>query len=343
MTAAVEGVDGFASNGADTKMVLRSLVLCLVIVTAPLRAQYYGQDLIRDARARMAAQAWDSAARDLAIALDEAPYIMDSCWVYIWRGVLEYERGSAALARLNFRRALLLHPNPRASGYAGLDSIPWGAAKLFDGEYRDIRVFSAGDPDHPATWIAGPSFEYPAEALARRLSGQAVARWIVDTSGHVDRRNIDVIELPDSSFMAPLKDMVTATLFQPATIGGQRVRSYIAYQFKLRPPASTQQNPVQLVDNARRQLRANRPDSALALVERALDPTNDPTAAMQVYAELVRGIAWHTQSRNSLASRSFKVAIAKYRELERQGVDFAPFLRNLVDSVRLTNRYKYEN
>src|SRR5437660_8513181 len=214
----LRGVDGFASNGADTNMVLRSLVLCLVIVAAPLRGQYYGQDLIRDARARMAAQAWDSAARDLAIALDEAPYIMDSCWVYIWRGVLEYERGSAALARLNFRRALLLHPDPRVSGYAGLDSIPRAAAKLFDGEYRAIRVFPAGDPDHPATWIAAPSFAYPAGALARRLSGQAVARWIVDTSGRVDRRNIDVLEVPDSALIAALKDMVATTLFQPATI-----------------------------------------------------------------------------------------------------------------------------
>ena len=312
----------------------------LALIAGPIRAQTYFHDLIRNARIHLAARQWDSAARDLDVALDHAPYIMDSCWAYIWRGVLEYERGSLALARLNFRRALLLHPDPRVSGYGWLDSMPAPAVRLFDSEYRAVRVFPPGDPDQPARWIVRPAFEYPAELLERRAVGLAVARWIVDTSGRADRRSIEVLETPDSAFLEPLKSMLAAAQFQPATIAGRPVRSFMAYQFKLRP--ASPQNPIQLVDDARRQLHDQRPDSALLLVNRALDPSNGPTPAIQVYAELVKGIAWHAKKQEPLAAHSFHVALARYHELQRRGVDFAPLLRALADSVRLTHQREYK-
>jgi hypothetical protein len=315
---------------------------CIILRSAPLQAQTY-RDLIRDARAQIAAGQWDAAALDLAGALDRAPYIMDSCWAYIWRGVLESQRGSLTLARLNFRRALLLHPDPRVSGYGWLDSMPPLPTRLFDGEYRAVRVFSPGDPDQPARWIARPVFAYPPGLRTQRPGGGAVARWIVDTSGRADQHNIEVLEIPDSALVGPLKSMLAATRFEPALLGGKRVRSFMAYRFNLRPPSP--RSPVRLVDDARRQLREHRPDSALALIDGALDPFNSPTPAMQVYAELARGIAWHMKRRHELEDHSFDVAMAEYQELKKQGVDLAPLLSQLVDSVSLTTRrgYKHAN
>jgi hypothetical protein len=305
----------------------------LTLFPPTLLAQYRSAQLLTDARLHIADSQWDSADAELRAALESAPYLMDSCWAYAWRGILEYQRGSIALARLNFRRAFTLHPEP---GISGLDSLSPGLARLFDSQYRAIRTFSSNDVDEPARWREGPAFVYPPELRARRIEGHALLRVAVDTLGHVDPRSIEVIETPDSGFIEPLTQMMVATAFHPARIKGRPVRSLLAYQFNL--ALSNRKNPTQLVEVARGDLRANRPDSALARLQEALDPDNGATPALRMYAQLLQGIAWHAKGRDSLSTTSFHIALAQYRQLSARGVDFAPFLRALADSVRLTTQ-----
>lgn len=285
------------------------------------------------ARAHIVARQWDRADVELSAALETAPYIMDSSWAYVWRGVLEYERGHQQLARLSFRRALALYPDP---GVRGLDSISPEMASLFDAESRAMRTYRAWDLDQPVRWLTAPQFVYPREPRVPRISGPALVRVIVDTLGRVSDRNVEILEIPDPAFAAPLKEMMMQLAFSPARIGGKPVRSLLSYQVRIAPPPA--QDPLRLIAVARTQIRAGQADSALTLLEQALNPANGATPAVRMYAELVEGIAWQTVHDTAQAARCFSLGLDHYQRLTAQGVDFAPFLRRLVDSVRSASR-----
>lgn len=302
------------------------------VAVAPAAAQSRSARLVTTAQAHIASQQWDSADAALSDALETAPYIMDSCWAYVWRGVLEYERGHYRLARLGFRRALALYPDPGIR----LDTISTALANLFDGEFRANRTFQQWDLDQPARWVSVPQLAYPRALRARRVSGSAIVRMIVDTLGHVAVESIEIVDIPDSAFVGPVKHMMAAAAFTPAHLGGKPVRSLVAYRVDLTPPA--RRDPVRLIDLARKLVRSGQPDSALAILQDALDPVNGATPAVQVYAELVRGTAWQAKHDRARAAGSFQLGLGQYHALLAQGVDFAPFLRSFADSVRLTAR-----
>jgi hypothetical protein len=188
-----------------------------------------------------------------------------------------------------------------------------------------------------ARWRIPPVFVYPAVLKPRRIAGHALVRMVVDTLGNVDERSIDILEVPDSAFFAPLRQTLVASRFEPARSKGRPVRTSVSYQFNLTPPAP--KDPVQLVTLAREQLRRQRADSAIATLGEALDSANGASPAIRVYARLVQGMAWRAQGRDSLASATFDAALAGYHDLIARGVDLAPVLRSLADTVgRLTFR-----
>ena len=308
-------------------------VAALFFIPAPLVAQSRSAELLAGARAHIAAQQWDRADAELSEALEIAPYIMDSSWTYIWRGVLEYQQGRQQLARVSFRRALALHPDP---GVRRLDTISTGLANLYDREFRALRTFRSWDLDRPAHWTTRPEFVYPRGPSPRRTAGEAIVRVIVDTSGRVDDGNIEIIAIPDSVFSEPLRQMMTEVAFTPARIAGKPVRSLLYYRVNIVPPAP--RDPIGLIERARAELRAGRVDGALTHLEDAVDSVNRATPAIRVYAELVEGMAWQTKGDRMRAARTFEAALAHFEELRQQGVDFAPFLRSLADSIRLTAR-----
>src|SRR5262249_10109190 len=167
--------------------VLLRLGWLIAFVPGIVAAQSRSSELLTAARAHITAQQWDSAASELTGALALAPYIMDSSWAYVWRGVLEYQLGNRELARLNFRRALALYPDPEV---AGLDSLSPGAAALFNQELRATRIYHAGDLDQPARRLSGPALSYPRELRGRRIAGDIVVRLIVDTLGRAREEGI---------------------------------------------------------------------------------------------------------------------------------------------------------
>src|SRR5207302_10910788 len=104
----------------------------------------------------------------------------------------------------------------------------------------------------------------------------------------------------------------------------------------VRPPRFS---ATELVSNARRQLAANRPDSALAQLALALDTAlTHPTDAERVYALLVCGVAASRMGRDSAGRADLAEGLALYQTLTARGVDLAPFLRRFADSVRLSGR-----
>jgi len=283
----------------------------------------------------MAANQLDSADAALRSALDGATYVMDSVNVFVWRGILERLRGNDSLARQNFRRALVLNP---VTTVRGLDQISPGLGDLFDAEARATRVYHAADLDKQPAWSAGPAVAYPPELRRRGVAGLAVVRVVVDTLGHVEPQSIQVLETPDSGLVLPLTQMMLATTFTPGRAGGHAVRSMTSLSLNLMPPASPKLSVTQLASAARTQLAARRPDSALALITDALDLATGATPGERVYALLVRGLALRALGRDSLASVAFDSGSAGYRDLVARGVDLAPFLRRLADSVRMSRR-----
>ena len=266
----------------------------------------------------------------LTAALASAYYVMDSVDALIWRGVLEYQRGNRALAQLNLRQAFKLHvPNE----VTGLETISPGLARFFDSEYRAVAVFPARDIDVPARWRVPAVFVYPAVLKPRRISGHALVKMVLDTLGNVEEKSIEILDIPDSAFVGPLREMLLASRFEPARSKGRPVKSSLSYQFNLTPPPL--QDPIRLVDQARVQLRRHRADSALALLADALDSANHASPAIRVYAQLVQGMALRAKGRDSLATATFSAALAGYHDLTARGVDLAPVLRSLADTARL--------
>jgi tetratricopeptide (TPR) repeat protein len=313
----------------ENSNVLRLLFLLTVLPGAAI-AQSRSAQLLTAARVHIAAGQLDSADRELAAALEAAPYIMDSSVAYVWRGVLEYRLGHHQLARLSFRRALALYFDPAVRG---LDSIAPGSATLFDQEFRGTRVFHAADLDQPARRLSGPALRFPPELRRRGVNGDVVLRMIVDTLGRVNGNDVNILTVPDSALIPPLTQMMAGTQFRPARIGGKPVRSIVAFHLEVATTAP--RNPVQLIDYARAQVAAGRPDSAFALLDAALDSVNRATPAVRVYAELVEGLAWRAKRDSARAATAIRLGLDHYRALQAQGIEFAPFLQSLARTLEL--------
>jgi TonB family protein len=286
----------------------RLLLIAALVLPAPaLAAQGSTDAFITTARARIAARQFDQADTALDHALVASAYLMDTVHVFVWRAILAHMRGSDSLARVNFHAALALYSALRVNGL-----------------------------DQRAAWISGPKLAYPPELLRRRVAGHAIVRAVIDTLGEAEGFGLIVLESPDPAFDEPLQQMMLAAQFTPARRKGQAVRSQVTMGFDLHPPA--RESPTQLITAARVQLGVHHPDSALALTEAALDSANQATAGEHVYALLVQGMAWTMKGRDSLATLSIDAGMTGYRGLTARGVDLAPFLKRLADSLRLARR-----
>ena len=312
------------------------LIAALLLAPPAAPAQSRTEQLLWAARQHISKRQLDSADADLRRALESAAYVMDSVNVFVWRGVLEHLRGSDSLARLNFRQVAALNAG---TSVRGLDEISPALGDLFNAEIRATRVYSGSSLEHPPKRVAGPTVAYPPDLRRRGVAGRATVSVVIDTLGHVEPRSIEVIETPDSGFVDALRQMLLATTFSPGRVrGGHLVRSSAFLSFNLTPPTAPSPSATQLASAARTQLTARRPDSALALVTEALDPVTRATPGERVYALLVQGLALRALGRDSLASVAFDSGSAGYRDLVARGVDLAPFLRRLADSVRVSRR-----
>jgi TonB family protein len=127
-----------------------------------------------------------------------------------------------------------------------------------------------------------------------------------------------------------------ASRFSPGRVKGKPVRTWLRMGIELQPGPGP--NPTALATAARAMLARRQPDSALAEVEFALDPLVRAPPGARVYAQLVQSVALGALGRDSLASATLTAALAGYGDLTRGGVDLAPTLRRLADSLRNARR-----
>jgi hypothetical protein len=97
-------------------------------------------------------------------------------------------------------------------------------------------------------------------------------------------------------------------------------------------------NPTDLVRQARALIPAGRADSALTLLDFADDPLVRPTPGVTAFSHLVRGLAWRALGSDSAARAAFDRGLEGIASLTRSGVDLAPFVLQLADSIRRTRR-----
>jgi hypothetical protein len=311
-------------------------LLAFPAALSSLSAQSHATDLITGARTQLSAGHLDSAAVLLRTALDTTahPTQDDSLNAFVLRAILAFYGGNDSLTRAAFRQALAITPNLSLPLLSQLDPH---LGEIFEAERRTVTkgwgVYLANGVDEKPRRVSGPPVEYPPHFPRARATGTALVSVVVDTLGRVEPGSVQVQQTPDSGLIEPLKRMVLASLYTPGRLRGQAVRTLVGLSIQLSPPPLP--NPTELVTAARNRLAAGQADSALSLLRVALDSASHPRDGERVYALLTRGLAWSARGRDSLSSQDFTEGLRLYGDLMRRGVDLAPFLRRLADSVRL--------
>ena len=252
-------------------------------------------------------------------------------------GIVQFFRGQEDLARAALRQALALDSSLDVKG---LERLSPDLARLFQQEkqaaVRRGGFYVAADVDEPPRRLSGPPVDYPPSLLRRHVQGLVQVATIIDTAGRVEPASLEVLSTPDSGLIEPVKQMMVASQFSAGRLKGTAVRVMVQMGVAVRPPRLS---ATELVGTARRQLGAGQPDSALALLEIALDSEQThPTDGERAYGMLVRGIAASRAGRDRAARADLGDGLALFQSLTARGVDLAPFMRRLADSVRLGRR-----
>jgi len=202
------------------------------------------------------------------------------------------------------------------------------------GQSRAFDV--SGSVDEPPRRVSGPPVAYPSNLLRRHVQGFVQIAAIIDTTGRAEPASLEILSTPDSGLIEPVKAMMLASQFSAGRLRGTAVRVMVQMAVDVRAPRLS---AAELVGTARRQVGTGHPDSALTLLELALDTAlTHPTDGERVYALLVRGVAASRAGRDSAARADLGDGLALYQSLIARGVDLAPFLRRLADSLHLSRR-----
>src|SRR5207247_3655029 len=301
-------------------------------------------DLIAAAREQLRAHNADSALVLLRLALDSGarPSPGDRENALILAGILHYSRGAESLTRQSFREALALDLGLQVPGLAQLDPrleqiLNQERAALAEGPapagVSDGAPVAAGDTGliQPPRRVSGPDVAYPTALLSRRVEGRVVVTAVVDTTGQVEPASIQMLQSPDSAFDEPVRQMMLASRFAPATVNGRPVRAPVRLQLDLRV-GEARKSATDLVRDARA-LLARRPDSALVLVRLARDSANHPTRGDVIFSLLVEAVARHERGQDTLSRQAGRDALQRLDAARAGGVDFAPVVLGLADSV----------
>jgi periplasmic protein TonB len=72
--------------------------------------------------------------------------------------------------------------------------------------------------------ISQPEPRYPSMAERIGLEGRVLLRFVIDTTGRVDKSSIEVLETTEDQFTRPAVDAVSRARFRPAVLSGNAVR-----------------------------------------------------------------------------------------------------------------------
>jgi len=171
---------------------------------------------------------------------------------------------------------------------------------------------------------------YPAVLKARRIAGHALVHMVVDTLGNVEERSIEILETPDSAFIAPLREALLAFQFEPAQLRGRPVKARCRTNSTSRRrgprPAPARHHGTRAAAAASCRFRHR-------TIEDALDSTNGASPAIRVYARVRPGDGMARQGPGQ--PRDDNISARRWPVIGTGGaaVDLAPVLRSLADSV----------
>jgi TonB family protein len=322
--------------GACRRCVVFWLVLVAVVGPAWGQAQRTS-DLVRAADEALNDRRLDSAGTLVRSALASAVTQRDTVEALFWTTVWHFLNGADSGSRATARALFTIDPN---LSFVGAVRFSDAFVNLLESERSVVRrrtaVFSTNDLEVQPARLSGPAVVYPPGAWRRQAAGRALVEGVLDTTGRYEPDRFEVLEVPDSELVAPVRDAMLASAFSPGRYKGSAVRTRLRLGIMLRPGPPP--NPTHLVTQARAQLAAGRADSALALVDFALDPHVNAAPGARAYAQLVRGVALARLGRDTASAGAIDAGLEGVARLRRQGVDLAPVLRRLADSLRAPRR-----
>ncbi|HEU5260878.1 MAG TPA: energy transducer TonB [Gemmatimonadales bacterium] len=317
-----------------------SVALAATLVTpAALASQSPAARLIGAARAQIAAHNLDSADVLIRAAVESAATgtMRDRESALVWHAIIAFFQGKDSITHAAFRAALELDTTLTVGGLAGLDPrLPEIFAEEKEAASRRRVVYLSGRVDEPPRRTGGPPVAYTTDLLRRHIAGPVEVWAIIDTVGRAEPASVRVEQTPDGELVEPVRQMVLASQFTPGRYRGRLVRVMTLMKIVVEPPRLS---ATDLIAAARAQLAARHTDSAFTLLGIALDTMiTHATQGERTYGLLVRGIAGSAIGRDSLADADFRTALQSYEDLLGRGVELAPFLRRLADSVRQGRR-----
>lgn len=194
-------------------------------------------------------------------------------------------------------------------------------------------VFLPGQVDQMPKRLSGPSFDYPPNVLKMGDGERVVVEAIIDTAGHIEPQSFKIVQTADSAMNASVRATMLATTYSPAILKGHPVRFWSQIGLVLHSRGSSV-NPTSLISEARG-LPIGQGDSAQHLLGQALDSSAHASDAERAYGLLVRGVVETHLGRGETGALDLKRGLDLWRLEHARGVELAPFLNDLADSVRL--------
>lgn len=201
---------------------------------------------------------------------------------------------------------------------------------------QDSLVYLATSVDRIPARLSGPSLDYPPGVL-KQDGARVLIEGIIDTTGHIEPASFKILDTPDTALNVSVQATMLATNYSPAMRQGHPVRMLARIWLVLHTNGATAVNATALISQARRLPPG---DSALALIQEALGPSARPSDGERTYALLERGVVEARLGRARSASADLRQGLDLWRLEHARGVELAPFLNDLADSIRLTGQGK---
>ncbi|MEJ7812865.1 MAG: M56 family metallopeptidase [Gemmatimonadaceae bacterium] len=86
--------------------------------------------------------------------------------------------------------------------------------------------------EKPVTAVGGPTPRYPAALRSAHVQGDVQAQYVVDTAGHPEMSTFKVLKSSDPLFNEAVKEALAGWRFEPAEVGGRKVKQLVQQTFK---------------------------------------------------------------------------------------------------------------
>ncbi|HEX9691586.1 MAG TPA: energy transducer TonB [Gemmatimonadales bacterium] len=115
--------------------------------------------------------------------------------------------------------------DPRDFSGVGVEGGVFQGVEGGTGDVTDLsQVFSESVVDETPERLSCPVPQYPRMMQQANVEGNVLLQFVVETNGHVERNNIEVLSSTHRAFEAPARDMIQKCLFRPGRVRANAVR-----------------------------------------------------------------------------------------------------------------------